>query len=63
MVIVSVMEVRATVVSVDRRDRSIVVKDLEGQVRKIELTDDVQNFDQIRTGDQVVVEVYAALAM
>ena len=49
--------------SVDRRDRSIVVKGSDGKAKKIELTEDVTNFDQIHTGDEVVVEVYSALAM
>ncbi len=53
----------ASVLAVDRSDRSITVKDQEGKVHDIELTDDVQNFDQINPGDQIQVEVYSALFM
>lgn len=63
VVIAAAVELAATVVSVDKADRSIVVKDANGEAQKIELTEDVQNFDQIRTGDEVVIEVYSALAM
>ena len=63
VVIAGAIELRATVLSVDKQDRSIVVKGLDGEAKKIELTEDVENFDQIHTGDEVVVEVYSALAM
>ncbi len=57
------VKVTATVISVDKADRNITVKGSEGKVRKIEMTEDVKNFDQIRPGDEVVAEVYSALAM
>lgn len=63
VLIAGAIRLAATVVSVDRHDRSIVVKAADGRAQKIELTEDVKNFDQIRTGDEVVVEVYTALAM
>lgn len=63
VVIATAIELAATVVSVDKGDRSIVVKDIHGAAQTIELTDDVKNFDQIRPGDEVVVEAYSALAM
>ena len=55
--------ITASVLAVDRTDRSITVKDLEGKVQDIELTEDVKNFDQIDPGDQIRVEVYSALFM
>ena len=63
VVIAGAIRLAATVLSVDKQDRSIVVKGADGKAKKIELTEDVKNFDQIRTGDEVVIEVYSALAM
>ncbi|MBW2270842.1 MAG: hypothetical protein JRH16_19955 [Deltaproteobacteria bacterium] len=63
VVIATALELTATVVSVDKGDRSIVVKDGKGEAQTIELTEDVKNFDQIRPGDEILVEVYSALAM
>lgn len=63
VVIAGAVRLAATVVSIDKQDRSIVVKGLDGKAKKIELTEDVTNFDQIKTGDEVVLEVYSALAM
>ena len=63
VVIAGAIKLTATVLSVDKQDRSIVVKGPDGEAKKIELTEDVTNFDQIHTGDEVVVEVYSALAM
>ncbi len=63
VVIAQGVQLAATVVSVDARDRSIVVKGVDGEAHKIELTEDVKNFDQIDPGDEVVVEMYSALAM
>ena len=57
------VKITATVVSVDRTDRNITVKGPDGNVRQIEMTEDVKNFDQIKPGDEVVAEVYSALAM
>jgi len=56
-------KITATVVSVDRDDRSIVIKDPEGNLHDIELTDDVKNFAQINPGDRIVTEIYMGLAM
>ena len=63
VVIAEAIKLTATVLSVDQQDRSIVVKGPDGEAKKIALTEDVKNFDQIHTGDEVVVEVYSALAM
>ena len=55
--------VTATVLAVDRADRTITIKDPEGKVHEVELTDDVKNFAQIDPGDQVALEIYSALFM
>ena len=55
--------VSASVISVNKEDRSITVRDPEGNVSEIDLTEDVKNFDQIHAGDKLVLEVYSALAM
>jgi hypothetical protein len=63
VVIEGAMQLTATVLSVDKADRSIVVKGSDGEPQTIQVTEDVKNFDQIRAGDEVVIEVYSALAM
>ena len=55
--------VTASVLAVDRADRSITIKDLEGNTHEVVLTDDVKNFDQIDPGDQVILDIYSALFM
>jgi len=55
--------VNASVISVNKNDRSITVRDPAGNVSEINLTEDVKNFDQIHPGDKLVMEVYRALAM
>ena len=55
--------VTASVLAVDRADRTITIKDPEGKIHDVELTDDVQNFDQIEPGDQVALDIYSALFM
>jgi hypothetical protein len=56
-------KITATVVAVDRADRSITIKDPDGKIHEIELTDDVKNFAQINPGDKIVTEVYSGLFM
>lgn len=63
VLITEAAKITAVVLSVDKQDRSIVVKGPDGKAQKIELTEDVKNFDQIHPGDELVVEVYTALAM
>ena len=55
--------VSASVISVDKENRSITVRDPEGNISEIDLTEDVKNFDQIHPGDKLILEVYSALAM
>ena len=55
--------VTASVLAVDRADRSITIKDSDGKIHEIDLTDDVKNFDQIDPGDQIELDIYSALFM
>ena len=55
--------ITATIVAVDRDDRSITIKDPEGNLHDIELTDDVKNFAELHPGDRIVTEIYTGLAM
>jgi hypothetical protein len=63
VLITEAANITAAVLSVDKQDRSIVVKAPDGNAIKIELTEDVKNFDQIHPGDKLVLELYTALAM
>jgi len=63
VLVTEALRITAVVLSVDKQDRSIVVKAATGKPTKIELTEGVKNFDQITPGDELVLEVYAALAM
>ena len=56
-------KITATVVSVDREDRSITIKDPDGNIHEVELTDDVKNFAEISPGDRIVTEIYSGLLM
>ena len=55
--------VTASVLAVNRADRSITIKDSDGKIHEVVLTDDVKNFDQIDPGDQVILDIYSALFM
>jgi hypothetical protein len=55
--------ITATIVAVDRDDRSITLKDPDGNLHDIELTDDVKNFAELHPGDRIVTEIYTGLAM
>lgn len=56
-------KITAIVMSVDRDDRSITIKDPDGKIHEIELTDDVKNFAEISPGDKIVTEIYTGLLM
>lgn len=56
-------QVTAAVLSVDRNDRKITIKDSDGTIQEVALTDDVKNFDQIDPGDHVKLDIYSALFM
>jgi hypothetical protein len=56
------LEVRATVVGLDKATRTVTLK---GPHRTVDVTcgEDVRNFDQIKVGDRVLVQYAAAVAL
>ncbi|HSC93774.1 MAG TPA: hypothetical protein VLC73_02275 [Burkholderiales bacterium] len=57
------IEVSAQVVGIDRRTRTVTLKGPEGKVADIVAGPEIRNFDQIRTGDMVVVRYVQALSL
>ena len=57
------IQVTAQVVGIDRRARTVTLKGPEGKVADIVAGPEVRNFDQIRTGDMVVVRYVQALSL
>lgn len=57
------IQVSAQVVGIDRRTRTVTLKGPEGKVADIVAGPEVRNFDQIRTGDMVVVRYVQALSL
>jgi hypothetical protein len=55
---VAVMSLTAVVTAVDRTARTLTLQDEAGNTRTIRMSDAVENFDQIETGDQVKVSFY-----
>jgi hypothetical protein len=61
-VVVSVAEVTATVVAIDKATRTVTLKGPKQTVDVI-AGDEVRNFDQIRIGDRVTVQYREALSL
>ena len=61
-VVVSVAEVTATVVAIDKATRTVTLK---GPKKTVDIVagDEVRNFDQIRLGDRVTVQYREALSL
>ena len=57
------IQVSAQVVGIDSRTRTVTLKGPEGKVADIVAGPEVRNFDQIRTGDMVVVRYVQALSL
>jgi hypothetical protein len=57
------VEVRARVVGIDKATRSLDLKRPDGSVVTLAAGDEVRNFDQIRLGDDVVVQYVRALSL
>ena len=57
------VEVRARVVGIDKATRTIDLRRPDGQVVSIVAGDEVKNFDQIKLGDDVVVQYVRALSL
>ncbi len=55
--------ITASVVGIDKKDRTLTLRGPQGNVVTVEVTDDVRNFDQIEVGDNVKVTYYEAVAV
>jgi hypothetical protein len=57
------IQATAQVVAIDTRTRTVTLKGPEGKVAEVVVGPQVRNFDQIRTGDRVVVRYLEALSL
>ena len=57
------VEARATVSAVDPATRTVTLKEANGDELDVAVTDEVRNFDQIKVGDEVVVQYREALSL
>lgn len=57
-----VVEIAATVEGVDPKDRTITLRGPQGNVRTIDVGEDVRNLANIKKGDQVIVRQTEAIA-
>ena len=62
-VVAEIVELKATVTAVDRADRTVTLRGEDGSEVEIALSDQVKNFDQIKTGDTVTATMYEATAI
>jgi Cu/Ag efflux protein CusF len=53
----------ATVVSIDKETRTLTLEDEDGEQWNFAAGPEVRNFDQIKTGDRVITQFYAAFAI
>jgi hypothetical protein len=61
--IASVVEARAKVVGIDKATRTVDLRRANGEVVSIVAGDEVKNFNQIKLGDDVVVQYVRALTL
>ena len=61
--IVALAKITATVVAIDKASRTVTLKVPKGRTVDVVAGDAVRNFDQIRVGDNVVVEYQEALTL
>jgi len=61
--VVGTVELRGTVVSVDKAKRAVTVKGPKGNEKTLIAGDEVKNFDQIKAGDEIVLKYVEALAL
>ena len=57
------VEVRATVVGIDKAARTVDLKGPKGQVVTLAVSDEVKNFEQVQLGDHLVVRYIRALTL
>lgn len=61
--VVGTVELRGTVVSVDKAKRAITVKGPKGNEKTLIAGEEVKNFDQIKAGDEIVLKYVEALLL
>ncbi|MBC2716595.1 MAG: hypothetical protein HF978_14925 [Desulfobacteraceae bacterium] len=59
----SVVELRATVDNIDYETRLVDLRGPQGNITTIEVDDDVENFKNVKKGDEVVVKYIEAMAI
>lgn len=59
----AVVSVAAQVVSVDQKTRVVTLKNADGEVFEVEVSDEVKNLKQVKKGDHVVVTYYESVAL
>ena len=57
------VKLTAGVVAIDKASRMVTLKTASGKILDVVAGDDVKNFDQIKVGDQLVVQYVQALTM
>jgi hypothetical protein len=55
--------VRATIESIDLAKRKLTLKDAEGDLHTMKVSDEVRNLDQVKKGDEVVAGYYRSTAI
>jgi hypothetical protein len=63
VILVDTAQVTANVEAVDYRTRTITLKGAPGNIRTYKVGDAVQRFNEVKTGDQVVLRITDALAI
>jgi hypothetical protein len=55
--------VKATVEDIDQKSRTVVLKDSEGELHTMKVSEEVRNLDQVKKGDEVVAGYYYSTAI
>jgi hypothetical protein len=55
--------VKATVEDIDQKERTVVLKDSEGELHTMKVSEEVRNLDQVKKGDEVVAGYYYSTAI
>ncbi|MCF8033566.1 MAG: copper-binding protein [Desulfarculaceae bacterium] len=61
--VAEVVEMRAQVVAIDYKARTVSLKGPEGAVRTLKIGPEAKNFDKVKKGDDVVLRVSEAFAL
>jgi hypothetical protein len=63
VVVTNKVTAKAKVVDIDRANRTVTLQQPNGEKTEVKVGDDVRNFDQIKKGDQVVVQYYESVGL